>query len=143
VGKPKDPNYWRKYRASHPRYQERERERSRKRRVNGNRGNRATEYRNRSEKRQRANGNNGPAANLTHPVIEQARGLVSLYAKPDGRTLYDDTVYDDAVMETVVAILEGADPEGAAYAAVREAREHAHHLAPLLDEGLTNGPEVF
>lgn len=27
MGKPKDPNYWRKYRAAHPEYRERERER--------------------------------------------------------------------------------------------------------------------
>lgn len=111
MGKPRDPDYWRRYRATHPEYRERERDRMR-RRTDKSHGDRAGQYRRRRERLAQANGDHG-AVLTSHPIMDQAAVVAMRYVRPDRRTLYTDALYEEALMTAALAILEGADPHQA------------------------------
>jgi hypothetical protein len=111
VGKPKDPDYWRKWRARNPEYRERERLRAQKRRRDGKRGDRSGEYRRRSARLRAQREAEAPSALATHPLINCAKCMVSSVMKQDRRTYVYDDLFDEAVSEVLLAWTLGEDPK--------------------------------
>lgn len=133
MGKPKDPDYWRKYRARNPEYRAREKARMAAR-VNKSHGDRQAQNARRRERYHRERGNNGPPATQAHPIMDQAAQVAQAYVKPDRRTHYLDPLYEEALMTAALAILAGDDPHAATQAVVRAERNHRAHQAPLLED---------
>ena len=106
MGKPRDPDYWKKWRAAHPEYAERERQRSRKRRERG-RGDRTSEYRARAARLRAAREAEAPPLLDTHPLIKEARRYVSRWVSQDRRDRVYRDDYDEAVSEVLLATSEG------------------------------------
>lgn len=106
-----DAAYYRRWRAQHPEYQERERERSRRRRASGARGDRSGEYRRRRarERAAREAQERLEAEAREHPILTEARDYVRRWSrrKPDTRTAVYSDVYEEMVAEVVLALCEG------------------------------------
>jgi hypothetical protein len=107
-GKPKDPAYWRNWRAAHPEYRERERLRAKKR------GDRTAEYARRNAKRaSRAI----PEIPPLYPHLQRGKAL----------SFWEDELRLDLAQERALAVLEGRDPDAAARAyAARETNWQGH-----------------
>lgn len=116
MGKPRDPAYWRKWRAAHPAYRDRERDRLR-RRDRTDRGDRSAEYAKRNAARA-----SRAAAPLGELFPDLVRGSSLLFVEED--------LARDVRQERALAELEGRDPEHAekAYRS-RERRERHLPLA--------------
>jgi hypothetical protein len=125
MGRPASPDYWRRWRAEHPAYRERERERGRARRRAG--------YR--SPKTRRPGVAAEPIAVATHPLLVWARNLATDLVRRDRRARLSDELYPDVVAELVLARLERKDPVAGATAWLRKERSWRHHLAPLFEVG--------
>lgn len=103
--------YYRKWRASHPEYRARQNELRRKRREGG-RGDRSTEYARRRERdrerRLRRDGDNGHL--LESSLVRRARKIATSRLKPDCRaSVYDDR-HDDLVCVVILALCDDQDP---------------------------------
>jgi hypothetical protein len=120
MGKPRDPEYWRKWRAAHPEYQARERARSRRRPRRYD--DRRAEYRKQTERRRRLRlreiAENGWVIDH-HPLLEQAKAIASSLTSPDRRSVAYEPRWEEAVSVAALALVEGADPEHAV-------KEHLH-----------------
>jgi hypothetical protein len=123
MGRPASPDYWRRWRAAHPAYRERERERGRTRRRAG--------YRSPTSPRVRVE----PEAvqSAPHPLLTWAQELAASIVREDGRTRLSDELYADVVGEILLARLERQDPVARATAWLRAERSWRHRLAPLLE----------
>jgi hypothetical protein len=125
MGRPTSPEYWRRWRAAHPRYRERERERGRQRRQSG--------YR--SPKTRRARTAVASVAVATHPLLVWAQEHADRLVKEDRRSCLSDELYPDVVGELLLARLEHRDPVKRATGWLRRERSWRHHIAPLLEVG--------
>lgn len=125
MGRPASPDYWRRWRAAHPAYRERERERGRARRRAG--------YRSPTSQRPRAVPESIEPE--PHPLLAWAQDLAADLVREDGRVLLSDELYPDVVSEILLAKLERKDPVAQATAWLRAERSWRHHLAPLLEVG--------
>lgn len=90
----RDPAYWRKWRAEHPEYRERQTRLKRERRYKKGRGDRTKEYQNRPSR----------AKPRVEPLFPQLRRGVVL-------SFWNDELKMDLAQERELAILEGKDPE--------------------------------
>jgi hypothetical protein len=124
MGSPASPDYWRRWRAAHPTYRDRERERGRARRRAG--------YR--SPKTRRTKSEAEPVA-APHPLLTWAHGLAVGLVREDRRVHLSDELYPDVVSEILLARLEHKDPVARATAWLRAERSWRQHLAPLLEVG--------
>jgi len=129
VSKPLDPGYWRRYRATHPGYRERERIRSASRLVKSH-GDRAAQYARRRLRLLRDRGDNG-ITEQGHPIMDQAMAVASRYVKRDQRTVLYDPTWEDAVMVAALAICRGEDPGHAVGDYVRVERSWMRRTAPM------------
>jgi hypothetical protein len=66
-----------------------------------------------------------------HPILALARDIVSQVIRPDWRTLLYRPTFDDAVGDTVVALLSGDDPHEAARGSVKEDRLWLWRTRPI------------
>ena len=123
MGRPASPDYWRRWRAAHPAYRDRERERAKARRQAG--------YR--SPKTRRARAVVEPIEVELHPLLTWAQELAAGIVREDGRARLSDELYPDVVSEILLARLERQDPVARATAWLRAERSWRHHLAPLLE----------
>jgi len=110
LGKPKDPAYWKKWRAAHAEYRERERARSQQRRLEGRRGDRSDEYRKRSARSRADREAELPPALDAHPLMRCAVCMVSAVMKRDRRDYVFDDLFEDAVAEALLSWASGEDP---------------------------------
>ena len=106
-GKPKDPNYWSKYRAAHPAYRERQRVLKNQRRAAMT-----------AEERRRDRGTRPtralppiPALHTGHPLFDEARRYAGKIHS--GFHYLTHPYYDDLVSEITLALVEGRKPESA------------------------------
>ena len=105
MGKPKDPDYWRKWRAAHPDYRKREGERRRRRRACMTPEERRKE-RGRSVRRAREPVEI-PPLHQGHDLFDQAKRIAGMTS---GFKYLTHPFYDDLISELGVGLLEGADP---------------------------------
>lgn len=96
MGKPKDPAYWRNYRASHPEYAASDRDRSRVRKARAPRGDRSAEY---AARRSRAT----PVMPLGILFPDLAHG--------SAMSFWEDELRMDLAQEAALARLERRDVE--------------------------------
>ncbi len=115
MGKPTDPDYWRKWRAAHPIYRERERLRAKGR----ERGDRAAEYAKRPSR-----------------AIEPLRPLMEHLQHGTALSFWEDELRLDLSQERALAVLEGRDPDAAARAYRAREMGWRQHTVPLV-EGVT------
>jgi hypothetical protein len=125
MGRPASPDYWRRWRAAHPAYRERERERAKARRRAG--------YRSPKTRRPRVEPDHVEPE--PHPLLVWAQALATDLVREDGRPRLSDELYADVVGEILLARLERQDPVARARAWLRAERSWRHHLAPLLEGG--------
>ena len=125
MGRPASPDYWRRWRATHPEYRARERERAGARRRAGYRSPRTHRTRVVAE----------PIAIATHPLLAWAQDLAAGLVREDRRVRLSDELYPDVVGEIVLARLQRQDPVARATVWLRAERSWRHHLAPLLEVG--------
>jgi hypothetical protein len=125
MGRPASPDYWRRWRASHPAYRDRERERARARRRAG--------YC--SPKTHRTLVVAEPVQLATHPLLVWAQEVAADLVREDRRVHLSDELYADVVSELLLARLERQDPVPRATAWLRAERSWRNHLAPLLEVG--------
>jgi hypothetical protein len=123
MGRPASPDYWRRWRAAHPAYRERERGRARARRQAGYRSPRGHPARVVAESVQPG----------SHPLLVWAKELAAGLVREDRRARLSDELYPDVVGEIVLARLQRQDPVARARAWLRAERSWRHHLAPLLE----------
>lgn len=120
MGKPSDPGYWRRWRAAHPEYRQREAARSAQRRRRVPRGDRSEEYRRAAAKRpSRA----APPLPQLYPELQHGRAL----------SFREDEIRMDVAQERALALLEGRDPDQAADAYWARETSWLNHTAPLGD----------
>lgn len=131
MGRPKDPGYWRKWRAAHPEYRKRERARSKARPVKSH-GDRKAQYQRRRQRVTQATGDNG-WVETQHPLMDEAASVTQRHIKPDRRTYYLDPLYEECLMEAALALVEGSDPDVAVVATLRRERLIRSKQAPLYD----------
>lgn len=125
MGRSAAPDYWRRWRASHPAYRERERERARARRRAG--------YRSPKSRRPRVEPETIEPE--PHPLLNWAQELAACLVREDGRAHLTDELYPEAVSEILLAKLERQDPVKRATTWLRTERSWRHHIAPLLEVG--------
>ena len=123
MGRPASPDYWRRWRAAHPAYRERERERGRQRRRAG--------YR--SPKSRRPGTQPEQVQVAGHPLLAWAQELAAGIVREDRRARLSDELYPDVLGEILLAKLERQDPVARATAWLRAERSWRHHVAPLLE----------
>ena len=123
MGRPASPDYWRRWRAAHPAYRERERERGRARRRAG--------YR--SPKTPHARVGAEQVEPELHPLLVWAQDLATGIVHEDRRVRLSDELYPDVVSEILLARLERQDPVARATTWLRAERSWRHHLAPLFE----------
>ena len=122
MGRPRDPDYWKLWRAAHPEYRARERLRAAAR----DKGDRAQEYRRRSVRRairrQRESGDNGVPI-TRHPLLDKAIAIASrLTSRDHGAVIYQPR-WEDAVSVAALALVEEEDPDAAVRVFLREENE--------------------
>lgn len=139
MGKPLDPDYWKKYRRDHPAYRARSaRQHAARRRLVG-RGDRSAEYA--RDRRSRALAGPSlidlplPPLHVGHEILERAVTIARRYVRPDGRVALGESIYDDVVGETALAIVEGRDPDEAALELRRSERRWQRETMPFLIDG--------
>jgi len=76
-------------------------------------------------------GDNGTVVSA-HPVMDQAQAVTRRYIRPDRRTHYHDPLYEEVLMTTALAIIEGHDPEQAAVDVLRRERTYRARHLPML-----------
>lgn len=115
MAKPRDPNYWKKWRAEHPEYAARQNELRRARRAINGRGNRAVEYAKRASR-----------AVLKPPLLfpQLRHGTLVSY--------WDEELRMDLEQERALAVLEGRDPDKAAKEYRARETKFSRLTAPLL-----------
>jgi hypothetical protein len=118
-GKPKDPAYFRNWRAAHPAYRARETAAKRERRRLFGRGDRSVEYARRNASRQHA-----PAEPLPALFPDLVRG--------NRIAFWEEELAADLRQEAALAVLEGRDPEEAVRA--YRARERGWHYRLATDQ---------
>lgn len=129
--KPKDPAYWRKWRAAHPEYRQRQnRLRSERRKATG-RGDRQAEYTRRPSRAIP----DIPPLHQGHSLLDRARAIVERFRRPDQRATLVDPLYDDMIGEAVVALLVGYDPVMTIQKTLHDEWQWRLRLAPLHDPG--------
>lgn len=96
-GKPRDPDYWKKWRAAHPAYRKREAERSRARKLEMT-----------PEQRRRDRGQRKPI-----PPFEPLVPLFPHLQHGSAIAFWEDELRMDLAQERVLAVLEGRDPDRA------------------------------
>ena len=101
MGKPRDPAYFRKYRAAHPEYAARDRARNRVRKAKRSRGDRSAEYAKRNAQRSK-------------PVHEPLPQLYPELNSGKAIAFWEDELRMDLAQERALAELEGRDPDRAA-----------------------------
>jgi len=101
MGKPLDPDYFKKYRASHPEYAARDRARRNLRRYAHGPRDRSAEYARRNALR-----NHAPAEPLQQLYPDLNHGTSVAF--------WEDELRMDIEQEKILAVLEGKDPEKAA-----------------------------
>ena len=122
-----DAEYYRRYRAEHPEYRQRQRERARKRRQEGRRGNRSQEYKRRAAKKRLAR--EQPTGLDTDPMLQRARAYAAKHAYVDGRTSVKSDLYDELVSEVLLAMVTKESRAERVQAWKRENRTwHAHNI---------------
>lgn len=122
--------YYRKYRAEHPKYRARERERVRQKRKDHGRGDRSEEY---QRRRLRLQERADKGVLLESSLMRKAKQLALRVKKPDMRDrVYDDT-YEDLVCVCVLALCEGKDPGAAMKEWMTERVTRTRMRAPLHD----------
>jgi len=132
MGRPKDPDYWRRWRAEHPAYREREKARAKARRAKQGRSWSPKERESQRRRRQRQRADHG-WVETHHPVMEQAAAITQQHIRPDHRSLILDPMYEDAHSAAVLALISGEDAHAAVLATIREERAWRQKKAPLLD----------
>ncbi len=130
-GKPRDPDYWKKWRAAHQAYREREKRRSRDRTTKSH-GDRAGQYQRRRERLRVRRAEHGWVES-NHPILDDATLATQNHIRPDRRTHYLDPLYEDCLMSAVLAILEGSDPHEAIKSTLHAERGHRARSLPLDD----------
>jgi hypothetical protein len=125
MGRPTSPEYWRRWRAAHPAYRDRERERARARRRAGYRAPKAKRLKVTAE----------PVAVALHPLLVWAQDLAAGLVREDRRSCLSDELYPDVVGELLLARLEHRDPVKRATAWLHAERSWRHHIAPQLEVG--------
>jgi len=112
MGKPLDPDYWKKYRASHPVYKQRQNKLHQNRRLLMS-----------AEERRRDRGTTKiivveqqpiPSLHIGHDLFDHAKAIAAGLVSNDRRTVVYDPLYEDILSEIVVALLEGKSPLTAA-----------------------------
>lgn len=119
MGKPKDPAYWRRWRAAHPEYRSREVARARRRRAETGRKDRTAEYARRNAARR-----SGPPEPLPELLPDLVRGSRLVFPEED--------LARDLRQEAELARLEGRDPIEAVRAYAAREREWRVFAAPIL-----------
>jgi hypothetical protein len=112
VGKPLDPDYFKKYRASHPDYAARDRAQRRARKTRSPRGDRSAEYARRNAKR----GTTSEPLPMLYPHLQVGKTIA----------FWEDELRLDLEQERVLAELEGRDPVQAVHS--YRARERGWYL---------------
>lgn len=112
MGKPLDPDYWKKYRATHPKYRQRQNTLHRNRRLLMS-----------TEERKRDRGipkiivveqQPIPSLHTGHDLFDHAKAIAAGVVSNDRRTVVYNPLYEDILSEIVVALLEGKSPLTAA-----------------------------
>lgn len=141
----RDPDYWRRWRAEHPDYVQRERERKRRQRAEGRRGDRSAEYRARRAKERAARAAQAAldAEASEHPTLTAARVVAESVVRPDRRSVVVDPLYEDAVAVAAETLWRFRYRSRAVReaAAIRHVTEYVRSerrwrlaVAPLLDD---------
>lgn len=92
---------------------------------------RSEEYRKRNAKEAKAR--EYTPAEMSHPIMDAAARACEGHIKPDMRTVYNDGLYEEALMSAALAIIEGTSPEEAVKATLKYERDFGYHQAPLLE----------
>ena len=79
-------------------------------------------------------------AEMNHPIMDAAQKACEGHIKPDRRTVYNDGLYEEAMMSAALAIIEGTDPEEAVVAVIKRERSFGYHQAPLLTDNILENP---
>jgi hypothetical protein len=124
-GKPRDPGYWKRWRAAHPEYRERQRELKNRRRAENGREDRSREYAKERERR--------AAARVSEPALpELFPDLV-----PHRRTTLlfrDEDLRRDLRQVRELALLEGTNVLNAVRSFARREREWIRMTTHLIDQ---------
>lgn len=118
-GKPRDPDYWRKWRAAHPEYRERQRELRNRRRAEQGRGDRSAEY---AKKRREP----VPPLPELFPDLVPRRRTTLLFRDEDLRR--------ELRQVRELALLEGANVLNAVRSFARREREWIRMTTHLIDQ---------
>lgn len=122
MGKPTDPDYFRKYRASHPEYAARDRARRRAARyARAPRGDRSAEYAKRNAAR---SGSHRDPLPLLYPELQHGNAI----------SFWEDELRIDIEQERWLARLEGRDEDAAVKACRRRELAWRSVTAPLIEE---------
>lgn len=119
--------YYRRYRAEHPAYREREKQRLRQRRRRGKR-NYVKEYQQRKRRRLQ---DDADGVLLESSLIRKAKQLALRVKRPDMRTHVYDDCYEELVCVCALALCEGTDPGAAMKQWMTERAKHARLWAPM------------
>ena len=119
MGKPRDPDYWKRWRAAHPEYRQREAERSRARKQAMT-----------PEERRRDRGRRKPV-----PPIEPLPPLFPGLQRGAAIAFWDDELRMDLAQERALAELEGADPDLAAREYGKREMDWFHFTVPISPDG--------
>jgi hypothetical protein len=131
-GRPKDPDYWRKWRAAHPAYRARERARSAARGMKSH-GDRAGQRARARIRLQQRNGDNG-GIEPGHPIVDQAIAIARRFVSPDHRRDIVVPLYEEAVCIAALAICADEDAPAAVESFVKAERGWGYRTAPILVE---------
>jgi hypothetical protein len=122
-----DAAYYRRWRAAHPEYRERQNRLQAERRRRNGRGDRSAEF---ARRRSRAIPP-VPALHLGHDLFEKARRIVGP-RRTSLVTLYDP-LYDDLLSVATLALIEGRDAQDAVRRYGAQERSFGRMTCPLLD----------
>lgn len=100
--KPKDPDYWKKYRAAHPEYRQREIARVRRHKQTHGRGDRHAEY-----------ARYYARTVVQKPTHEPLPVLFPGLVRGTSVSFWEDELRMDLEQERALALLEGRDPDAA------------------------------
>ena len=121
MGKPLDPDYFRKYRAAHPEYAERDRAYRRQRKTRAPRPDRTAEYAKRNAQRMTTPYEPLP---LLYPHLQYGKAVA----------FWDDELRLDLEQERALAEWEGRDPAEAVRAYRARERNWYEHAGWLPDD---------
>ena len=134
--KPRDPQYWAKWRARHPEYRARERTRrqewKRTHRAQVNASEQARRRRRRAEVEELP-----PFAG--HELFDEVAPLLPPERRGAALRFANEVDREDALMDAIVARLEGRDPVAAIRRTFADAKAWASRMTRFLDED-AHGP---